>query len=108
LTAETDVAPVWKWNATLAAAQANLSITNATGTDLGGIDRNMTGLIAYYEGVEMKYKWLVAQRTREERFFYAIKNSAATALLEAKEQAYGVAMNSGAVAADYDMPASGS
>lgn len=68
----------------------------------------MTGTIAYYEGVEMKYKWLVAQRTREERFFYSIKNAAATALLEAREQAYGIAMNSGAVAADYDMPATDS
>ena len=49
----------------------------------------MTGTIAYYEGLEMKYKWLVAQRTREERFFYSIKEAGAAALAEAKEQAYG-------------------
>jgi hypothetical protein len=48
LTAETSTN---KWNATLALAQANLSVTNATGTTLGGVDRNMTGLIAYYEGL---------------------------------------------------------
>ena len=65
----------------------------------------MTGTIKYYEGLEMKYKWLVAQRTREERFFYSIKDAAATALAEAKEQAYGTTGNVGAPQADYDMPA---
>ena len=97
-----------KWNATLAAAQANLSITNATGTELGGIDRNMTGLIAYYEGVEMKYKWLVEQRTREERFFFSIKDAASKALAEAKEQAYGTGGTAASPSSNYDMPASGS
>jgi hypothetical protein len=105
LSAETDVAPVKKWNATLALAQANLSISNATGTTLGAIDRNMTGLIAYYEGLEMKYKWLVAQRTREERFFFAVKDAAATAKAEAVEQAYGTGGSSGSQTYTYVMVA---
>lgn len=55
----------------------------------------------------MKYKWLVAQRTREERFFFSIKDAAATALLEAKEQAYGTGGSAGDVKTTYVMPASG-
>jgi hypothetical protein len=65
LTAETNVL---KWNATLALTQAQATLSAATGTILpstGTTDRTTAGKIAYYEGLEKKYKWLKVQRTRE-------------------------------------------
>lgn len=65
LAAETNVL---KWNATLALTQAQATLSAATGTILpstGSIDRTTAGKIAYYEGLEKKYKWLKVQRTRE-------------------------------------------
>jgi hypothetical protein len=110
LTAETNVL---KWNATLALTQAQATLTAATGTILpstGIIDRTTAGKIAYYEGLEKKYKWLKVQRTREEEFFRVIKSGATNALGEANNHIYkGVAGTgtTGSPLYDYVIPASG-